>query len=80
MKIMKKSYCGFDCTQCPVYRATIADDDDLRDAVVRKSEEKPEKALTRDDVNCLGCRSNTRFRGCAECEIRNCCVRHEVAS
>lgn len=71
----KMSYCGILCEDCEIYKATIKDDDVLREQVAIKfsSEDYP---LTKEDINCLGCSGNNDalFKFCNECEIRLCSI------
>jgi hypothetical protein len=48
------AFCGISCSDCPAYRATMANDDELRRDVAGKwgSDAFP---LTPDDIHCLGC-------------------------
>ncbi|GAB6189586.1 hypothetical protein JCM30566_13270 [Marinitoga arctica] len=65
------SYCGFDCSKCPVYVATINNDYNLKMELVKKynTEENP---LTIEDIKCLGCKNKKiLFKYCYECKIRN---------
>ncbi len=74
------AYCGLDCTDCKVFRATAADDDSLR-AECAKEWSIPaaaywgRKNLEARDMNCRGCRSDAapQFVGCVMCPIRACC-------
>jgi hypothetical protein len=77
---MKKvAYCGILCEDCEIYKATIKDDDMLREEVARKfsSEDYP---LKKEDINCLGCSGNNDklFRFCNECEIRFCGIENNI--
>ena len=74
-------YCGIDCTDCSVFKATAADDDNLR----RKCAEDPlwknaaanywgMKELDPKVMNCRGCKAegDDIFLSCAKCPIRRC--------
>lgn len=67
------SFCGLECSSCPIYLATIQDDNALRAKAVEMfgSDKYP---LTVADINCFGCTSIDKplFKFCSECEIRAC--------
>ena len=66
------AYCGNDCGQCPVFQATIANDDALRaDCAKRFSNAKI--LLRPEEMNCYGCRSDYRCtKITSHCEILRC--------
>lgn len=77
-------YCGLDCKECPVFLATINDDDNLREKTAREWSKHfstilptyvGKDSLSLEDMNCCGCRSeqSPRFVGCVNCPIRACC-------
>ena len=78
MKPSALGYCGVNCETCPVFTATVNDDEELR----RKTFEEWSKLyagyigkddLAPKDMNCTGCRSETDvFAGCLNCPIRRC--------
>lgn len=73
------AFCGFDCGLCPMYRATVDDDAELRAKLIEKYS-TPEKRLTEDDVRCFGCKAEERYVHpyCEECAIRRCAVCHGI--
>ncbi|MBQ1685737.1 MAG: DUF3795 domain-containing protein [Clostridia bacterium] len=73
------AYCGFDCGGCPMFRATVDDDAELRAKLIEKYS-TPEKQLTADDVKCFGCKAAERYVHpyCNECAIRCCAVSHGI--
>ena len=66
-------YCGFDCHECLVYKATIKDDLEYKEEV-RKKYSSDNYQLHIEDINCTGCYkdSETLFKFCTDCEIRIC--------
>lgn len=68
------AYCGLLCDQCGAYRATVANDDELR----RQTSEEWSKMfggnIDPKDINCTGCKSNVLFGYCNSCEIRKCAL------
>ena len=71
------AYCGFDCGRCPVYRATVDNDAQLKKELIKKYS-TPERQLTEADISCLGCKAEKRYLHayCEECAIRRCAVEH----
>lgn len=75
----KIAYCGILCEECEIYKATLKDDDALRETVARKFSDE-DYVLTKEEMNCLGCSGNNEklFRFCNECEIRLCATEREI--
>ncbi|MBR3298400.1 MAG: DUF3795 domain-containing protein [Clostridia bacterium] len=71
------AYCGFDCGRCPIYRATVDNDAQLKEELIKKYS-TPERQLTEADISCLGCKAEKRYLHayCEECAIRRCAVEH----
>jgi len=71
---MKKlSFCGMECEKCPLYEATVKNDQDaLRELAIACSTEN--KIFQMEDMCCLGCwtKENDFSKMCKDCEIRNC--------
>lgn len=69
----KITYCGMDCTNCPIYKYTI-----------NKEDNKIQKELFLPDNNnikeyyCLGCNSNQISTICFDCFIRKCNIFKEI--
>lgn len=68
------SYCGIDCSACPTYRATQADDDVKRAKVAAFWSKMFGTQMSVSDINCDGCsQSDGRLFGhCRTCEVRLC--------
>ena len=84
MSVVLMGYCGLDCGACPVFIAKKNDDDELRLKTAQEWSELyadylGKEGLTKEDINCSGCRSNGDvFIGCARCPIRSCCSQKEL--
>jgi len=71
---INKAYCGIDCSACPVYIATINDDDDLRRKTAKEWGVLYNRKFNEEDILCYGCKSQRLFFLCAKCDIRECNV------
>jgi hypothetical protein len=60
------AYCGFNCAECPIYQATAAHDDDLRQRVAEKYNLDTEK------MHCSGCRTELENKFLCGCAMRCC--------
>jgi len=77
------AYCGLNCSECPAYIATQANDLAMQERVLaqwRVEFNAPDMDIKA--VTCDGCTSvNGRLGGyCALCEVRACGVEHGVAN
>lgn len=75
------AYCGLDCTVCPAYQATQANDMSALEAVAaqwRTAFNLPD--LQAESILCDGClTTNGRLSGyCRTCQIRACALEHAV--
>jgi hypothetical protein len=67
------AYCGLDCTECPAYIATKANDDKLREEAAKIWTEQYKHEIRADQINCTGCKSEgKRFFFCRICGIKKC--------
>lgn len=72
-------YCGLDCESCPIFVATVNNDEQLRQETLEDwsklySDYLGKACLTLKDMNCKGCRQEDNiFVGCLNCQIRRCC-------
>ena len=66
--------CGIVCTQCPVYLATLNDDDNARKEVAELWSKQFGFDIKPEDANCDGCLSTggRLFNHCKTCSIRQC--------
>ena len=67
------AYCGLNCEECPALIAKKNNDDTLR-VKMQKEWGSPEYPLTKDDINCDGCKSvdGVHFKFCSQCAVRKC--------
>lgn len=70
------AYCGFDCSNCPAYKATQSGDIKERKRVADKWSKTTGQKMTPENILCDGCRvQNGRLVAyCAECNIRTCAI------
>ena len=79
---MKKyiAYCGLDCESCEARRATVNDDDSLRQKVAKEWSELNGVEITPEMINCVGCRiDGVKTPYCDSlCPIRQCAQERSV--
>ncbi len=70
------AYCGLDCGQCDAYRATIGDDQTLREKTAKAWSEMNHAEILPEHINCEGCRTDgIKFVYCESmCPIRRCAL------
>ena len=72
----KIAVCGLNCEECEARKATINNDDKLREKVAKEWSELNHFEIKPEWINCEGCREDgckTYF--CSEqCEIRKCAI------
>ncbi|MGN0814486.1 MAG: DUF3795 domain-containing protein [Candidatus Coproplasma sp.] len=68
--------CGLDCESCDARIATINDDNELRDKTAEKWSKLNGITITREMINCVGCRAEgVKTPFCESlCPIRNCAI------
>lgn len=67
------SACGLDCAECDARKATLANDNELREAVAKKWSQAYGAELTAAHINCTGClEAGAKFSHCNECDYRAC--------
>lgn len=75
---MKKliAYCGLDCEKCEARKATLDNDNTLREKVAKKWSELNGVTITADSINCDGCRMDgVKTPFCDSlCKIRQCAL------
>ena len=66
--------CGLDCETCDARKATLANDNHLREETAKKWSAMYEAPhITPELINCMGCRTEgAKFDYCNHCEIRIC--------
>ena len=79
MSTPRMAYCGLQCEECPVFAATVNNDDSLRKKTAKEwtklfADYVDQKELLPTDMNCHGCQAETdcHFIGCMNCPIRKC--------
>ena len=80
MKPVLIAYCGLNCEKCEAYIATINNDDNLREKVAKEWSIANEVEITKEMINCEGCRANgKKFPFCDKmCPIRMCAKEKEM--
>ena len=68
--------CGLDCEKCDARIATVNNDDALREKTARLWTEWNKVEITKDMINCVGCRADgVKTPFCDSlCEIRKCAM------
>jgi hypothetical protein len=65
--------CGFDCRDCPAYKATHSKDLEEQKRMAEKWSKAVGKPMTIDEIKCDGCRAGGRLVAyCASCNIKTC--------
>lgn len=74
------AYCGLDCAKCEARRATLDNDDALRETVARKWSELNGVEITPSMINCIGCCvDGVKTPYCESmCQIRQCAMGRQV--
>lgn len=72
--------CGLDCAQCEAYIATQNNDDMLREKVAKSWSELNKVEITKEMINCDGCRMDGRKTPFCDslCPIRQCSIKTQV--
>ena len=70
------AYCGLNCKKCEARLATVNNDDVLREKVAKKWSELNNVLITKEMINCVGCRiDGVKTPFCdSMCEIRKCAM------
>ena len=68
--------CGLDCSACQARKATLNDDNALRQKVAKEWSELNGVTITADMINCVGCRAKgVKTPFCESlCQIRICAL------
>jgi len=76
------SYCGIDCSACPAYLATQADDNAKREKVAAFWSKMFGAQIPAEAINCDGCtQSEGRLFGhCTTCAVRLCAREKDLDS
>lgn len=73
------AYCGLMCSECPAYKATVADDMAMREKTAATWSEMFGGHVKPEEINCLGCDSDVLFSHCNVCEIRSCAKEQKLS-
>ena len=69
------AYCTVDCCECPIYAATLTNDNMLRGDIARQLTGNFNYALEPGQINCGGCKgSKNVFFFCKLCEVKKCAI------
>ena len=78
MTMMKKliAYCGLDCEKCDARKATLKNDDALREKTARLWSKMNGEEILPEMINCEGCRADgVKTPFCSSlCPIRQCAL------
>lgn len=77
MDYKKYAICGFDCSSCPLYKASINND---IDEIKRNLMIGPNIDVTVESHGCKGCRTNTNCQCAKMCYMRECAHKKEIES
>jgi hypothetical protein len=65
--------CGLDCSNCNAYKATVNNDNLLRQETAEKWTKEYNHDFKPEEINCLGCNSQGPYiEHCFECPYRLC--------
>lgn len=71
------SYCGYDCTKCPVYKATEKANLELLKQIVITPGEEVEQTI--ENLGCFGCCNKKSVNHlCDKCPIRLCALSNNL--
>ncbi len=67
--------CGLVCNDCLAFKATLTNNDQLRDTTAQFWSTIYGTPHTKDDINCQGCMAEgAKYAHCNECEYRLCAI------
>ncbi len=64
--------CGLYCGVCGIYRATVTNDQKLKEKLAKAYGDAPEK------INCRGCLSRTVYWYCSACPVKSCAAEKKL--
>ena len=65
--------CGLLCNECKAYKATIANDQSMREEVSKEWSKMYGVNIAPEMINCMTCQSETaQFQYCTVCGVRKC--------
>jgi len=72
-----RSYCGLNCAECDAFKATINNDNGLREKTAQAWSAMYNAAITTEQINCTGCKSDgVKVFHCSNCKIRECNIKN----
>ena len=76
------AYCGLDCGRCDAYRATVNDDQALREKTAKLWSALNQTQILPEQINCEGCRADGAKTVYCEslCAVRQCALQRGVAT
>jgi len=69
------TYCGYDCTNCPIYKATIEKDIEALKKIYFIG---PGKECSIETHGCKGCKSDLQNHMCSVCYIKKCNLEKKI--
>ena len=70
-----RSYCGLNCAECDALKATVNNDNNLREQTAKTWSSMYGVDIKPEQINCTGCKSDgVRVFHCSNCKIRACNV------
>jgi hypothetical protein len=75
------AYCGIYCDTCPLYKATINNDDKAKMAVAEEWGMSGKSDFSLDEFYCYGCKDKRSLSNlvCYNCTVKECAVKKGVA-
>jgi len=75
------AYCGLNCAECDAYKATMNNDNALREKTAAEWTKAFNFKFTLDMINCTSCTGQgVKIGHCSQCEMRNCAVKKGVVN
>ena len=73
------AYCGLDCSECKAFKATQANDFEMKKQMAERWSDQDDVRFKPEDINCRGCKSNVISGWCRKiCKIRPCAEEKKV--
>lgn len=73
------AYCGLHCDECRAFKATQANDLELKKQIAKDWTEELKMEIKPEDTDCRGCKSETISGWCRKaCKVRPCAAQREV--
>jgi len=75
------AYCGLDCRECQAFKATQANDLQLKMQIAERWSSQGDIKFKPEDIDCLGCKSDVISGWCRKlCKVRPCAAEKKVAT